>query len=323
MTSLITVDMLVQTINEQMMTKLRLNASPVLALLEKKVTPSTNITFGVNTSTGGAAALALTANSPITTQDTIKRGTIPVPTSAYRDGGSFTGQDISIAAYEGGIPALQDLVQESMTDAMDRIIISISQALYAGDPLAGSAVFGLADIANQTPATPYAGLTAALYPRWVSPNENGAAAALTGSMFDSLSAKLFTAGGNFTHISMSPNNINKYKNLFTTVITNQSNFEPLKADIGFTNYAYQGRPIVRDQHAPNSTIYFLNLGSASSVKLQSGRSATGKAIDLIGMTAYIDEVAQGNAQAFQYDISLIPQFSCKDRRCVATITNFI
>jgi hypothetical protein len=273
----------------------------------------------VDVSTGGAAGRVITADSPAASQDTKLKAKIAVPPAMFTSTVKFDAQEQQqMRVY--GTP--KDVILFEIQAAMDRILIDYSTALYAGN--ATPLVFGLNDIANQNPATAYAGLLPTTYPSWVAPSISATtgytvAGKMEVKMFDDLEALLATAGGTADALAMTPAQVNRYKAIFR-LNNNNYNLPPGTADVGYSGYDYEGRPIIRDRFASPNTIYFVN---RDKIRIGCGALAeneTRRAVNYMGFTFYIGDISQANAFADAFEVALVPIVFTNDRRSVATLT---
>jgi hypothetical protein len=310
---------------EQEIPKLNYYQWPLLRLLTKRDAFQEVLKWDADVggvTTGGRATDG--ANEIAASQSVVAPASLPIGLRTF--GNTFNVTRTAIAQARTTAPgALAALFEYKVNDHLGKLLTDLNTLLYVGDgSTASHDVVGLNTVAA---ATTYANVSSATYPAWSSILQtNATPRALTRPLLGAMHKALMERGGMYDVIVTSFGLTEEYDKLFLE--HTQINIAPMGfADLGFTGYAYKGRPIVADANCPAGTIYFINtrgvyfnsfnLAGTATMSVQSEPTKTE------GICLSVSEVRNRNPDVLTFELSVKPQLQVLNRRKDLAVLNQI
>lgn len=314
-------------------TRIPNRSSILLDRLTKANQYQTQLKWRVNVGGAAVAGRATSADVGATnTADTLKGCVLPI-------GDRVLGHTFSVLATEiteaksAGEGAIKDLFLEHIYSAYSVIMPGLNAAMYNGNGSAAShGVFGLNEVVD---GAAYAGIAKATFPEWVGTllANGGTARALSRGLFDSLDVAFSRAGVNYDTIVTTPEVIKKYGQLFAADRAMTVAGPNGVADIGFSGYFYNGKPLIMDPQCPNGSMYFFDTSNVevrtfateATVKDDSGnvRGVQIRNSSTMGLNFSISQLLGRNPDKFEFEIGIKPQLRIRNPRSVGVVRDII
>ena len=203
-----------------------------------------------------------------------------------------------------GVGALRDLLGMHFQEALDSIMVKISNAIQNND--ASTEIVSLSAVLDQTAA--YAGIDPAVVTRWIPlVNTNGTPRAFNRDLMIDFDAYIETFGRAYDRAWMHPNTEVRYRKLFMDLagaasLPNYTNIGQLKgADLGLGASSYNGMPIIKEPVLPEGEIRMTRLANMELFFFDLDMGANPQP----GMPRAIDEVVN-NSLGFPIRICSYP-----------------
>ena len=216
---------------------------------------------------------------------------------------------------------LRNLYLAKVGGAVDEIMSDLNRLIFVGDgTLVNSAGFiGLETIAD--PTLPYAGIDPDTYPAWspvvVEASDGVTNRPLTVDLFLDMGLAMKEAKTNYDLIVTTPSIAKSYEQLFDTRRSFQvTGASPNQVDLAISNIAYNGRPIISDVECTPNTVYFLD----SSKFLLHFYTVKGDAVQN-GVAIKTTMVRANEPYVEGYELGIIPQLQCINRKAVSVLRN--
>lgn len=307
--------------------------SVLLDRIAKANNYQTQLKWRVNVGGAAVAGRATTADVGATNAaDTLKSCILPIGDRVL--GHTFSVLTTEIAeAKSAGEGAIKDLFLEHIYSAYSVIMPALNALLYSGvGSTASHGVFGLDQVVD---ATAYAGIVKATYPEWSGAllANGGTARALSRGLFDGLDVAFSRAGVDYDTIVTTPEVIKKYGQLFAADRAMTVAGPNGVADIGFSGYLYNGKPLLMDPQCPTGAMYFFNssnvqlrtFATEGTVKDDGGnvRGVQVRNSNTLGLNFSISQLFGRNPDKFEFEIGIKPQLMVRNPRAVGIVRDII
>jgi hypothetical protein len=308
---------------EEEMVNLRYSDYRLLNALSKANAFQQSIKWNINTSQTTASGRAVTASAASASSDTIANATLPIGASAYTETVELLRTDI-VQARTAGVGALRDLVNAHFRSAITKILRSVNASLYVGDGSVNHAgITGLDSIYPQTGS--YAGLDQGTYNAWKGAfdlNNSGSPQALSADLLRAAATAFYKSGtGDFDLIFCSPEVADEYLDLFSTdraLVTASVNG---RADLGFSDLSYQGRPIVFDRDCPTDLMYCFDSTQLNIYSYGFPGMSDLETMNVGGLQFTMKELPSDSMYTTRFELGVAPQLKSHDRRAVGCISD--
>ena len=314
-------------------TRIPNRSSVLLDRMAKASNYQTQVKWRVNVGGGAVSGRATTADVAGTdSQDTLKTCNLPIGDRVLGHAFSILGTEIT-EAKSAGEGAIRDLFMENIYSAYSVIMPELNRLLYVGTGNAGShGIFGLDQVVD---ATAYAGIVKATYPEWVGAlsANGGTARALSRGLFDSLDVAFSRSGVDYDTIITTPEVIKKYGQLFAADRAMTVAGPNGVADIGFSGYFYNGKPLLMDPQCPAGSMYFFNSANvqvrtfATEETVMNGsnevRSLQVRNNNTMDLNFSIAQLYGKNPDKLEFEIGIKPQLMVRNPRAVGIVRDII
>lgn len=310
---------------EQEVPKLNYYQWPLLRLLTKRDAFQEILKWDADVggvTTAGRATDA--ANEIAASQSVVAPANLPIGLRTF--GNSFNVTRTAIAQARQTAPgALASLFTYKINDHLGKLLTDLNALLFIGDgSTASHDVVGLSTAAS---AAVYGNVSSVTYPAWSSIIQtNGTARNLTRVLLGDMHKALMLRGGMYDMIITSFGIVEEYDKLFAEMA--RVNIAPMGfADLGFTGYAYKGRPIIADAACPAGTMYFINsrgvLFNSFNLTGTSTMSVQPEPTKTEGICLSISEVRNRNPDVLTFELACKPQLQILNRRKDIAVLNML
>lgn len=292
----------------------------------------TNINWTVN---GGGAVVHW---EPVTQDGTNDNTDNAYPANLrignYRLKHQFPISRVAIAEAATRAPEdLADLFENQVRSGILNIGRELNKALYLADGTAAyGEMVGLAKIQDNSFA--YAGVSPVTVPSWKvldipHPTTPGTARPLSKDLLLDLDRRVAEYETYYDFIITSPTTAMKYNQLFDSLagagsqsLGTDGAFK--RVDLGHGGRFYNGTPIVEDPMCPVGVMYFLNLSeftmySFALADRPTPKLAPERKTSVFGMNLNIAELPSNNSAVRKFELYVLPQLRCFNRRYVTVL----
>ena len=308
-------------------------SSVLLDRVSKASNYQTQVKWRINI--GGAAVSGRATTADVVgadSQDTLKLCTLPIGDRVLAHSFSVLGTEVT-EAKTAGEGAIRDLFLENVYSAYSVIMPELNRLMYSGTGNAAShGIFGMDQVVD---AAAYAGIAKATYPEWTGAllANGGTARALSRGLFDSLDVAFSRAGVDYDTIMTTPEVIKKYGQLFAADRAMTVAGPNGVADIGFSGYLYNGKPLMMDPQCPSGSMYFFNSANvevrtyATEETLRDSndevRGVQVRGDSTMGLNFSIARLYSRNPDKYEFEIGIKPQLRVFNPRSVGIVRDII
>jgi hypothetical protein len=207
-----------------------------------------------------------------------------------------------------GIGALKRLFSQNIRGGLLSIRRQLNTYLWTADGTAASG--GIVGIGEILKATPYAGIDPVTYPLWSSIVATAATPrALTRDILYGFSTLLEEAETYHEALFCRPSLAQTYTKLFDDVVGNYASQvadASGQADLGFTNRAYNGVPILSDPQMPAGQLVGINPNDVELISLDLAEADDGQ-LAAMGLKDNVNSMASAEVGGLVVNVALLPQ----------------